>query len=85
MYYGRGDSTTNLDASVQKDFHIGERWKVQYRFDAFNATNRNQFALPSLGPTSPLFGNEHSHTAVEHTALISAGVASGVLECFRKG
>lgn len=56
QYYGRGDSTTNLDAAVHKDFHVTEGLKIQYRFEAFNATNRNQFALPTLGPTSTAFG-----------------------------
>jgi hypothetical protein len=56
QYYGRGDSTINLDAAVHKEFHVTEKLKIQYRFEAFNATNRNQFALPSLGPTSTAFG-----------------------------
>lgn len=56
MYYGRGDSTTNLDMSVQKDFHFGDRVQMQYRFEAYNLTNRNQFALPNMSPTSTSFG-----------------------------
>jgi hypothetical protein len=56
QYYGRGDSTTNLDMSVQKEFHFWERVRMQYRFEAYNLTNRNQFALPNMSPTSTAFG-----------------------------
>lgn len=56
QFYGRGDSTNNLDLSMLKDFHVKDKLKIQYRFEAFNLTNRNEFAPPTLGPTSALFG-----------------------------
>lgn len=56
QYYGRGDSMTNLDMSAQKEFHFWERVRMQYRFEAYNLINRNQFALPNMSPTSTSFG-----------------------------
>jgi hypothetical protein len=51
----RSDATNNADISMLKNFHILERVKLQYRFEAFNALNRPQFAAASLSATSKAF------------------------------
>jgi Carboxypeptidase regulatory-like domain len=56
LFYARQDPTNNLDASVLKDFHIGERFLIQYRFEAFNSLNHAAFGAPNLSPTSATFG-----------------------------
>lgn len=55
-FFMRSDVQNNADLSVAKNFTITERAKLQYRFEAFNAFNRVQFAAPNTGPTSSKFG-----------------------------
>jgi hypothetical protein len=51
-FYGRQDRTNNLDFSVIKAFHFGERVRLQYRFEAFNLLNHTQYGAPSVAPTA---------------------------------
>lgn len=51
----RSDATNNADISMLKNFAIHESVRLQYRFEAFNALNRPQFAAPNLSPTSKAF------------------------------
>jgi len=64
QFYGRQDATNNLDASVLKDFHAGERFKIQYRFEAFNVLNHASFGAPNVSPTSAAFGTITSVSSV---------------------
>jgi uncharacterized protein YfiM (DUF2279 family) len=41
-----------LQASVSKEFAVTERWRMELRANAFNATNRLNRADPDLGVTS---------------------------------
>ncbi len=53
----RSEGANNADLSMLKNFRIGERVKLQYRFEAFNALNRTQFASPNVtNVTSSTFG-----------------------------
>ena len=52
----RSDATNNADISMIKNFPLLDKVKLQYRFEAFNALNRPQFAAPSLSATSKAFG-----------------------------
>jgi hypothetical protein len=52
----RADGVKNLDASILKNFNIGERKYLQLRFESFNTTNRVAFAAPNLTATSAAFG-----------------------------
>lgn len=67
QYYGRQDATNNLDASILKDFHISERVRVQYRFEAFNVLNHTSFGPPNLSPTSKVFGTINSTSSTPRT------------------
>lgn len=51
----RSDATNNADISLLKNFTLREGVKLQYRFEAFNALNRPQFAAANLSPTSKAF------------------------------
>lgn len=56
LYFFRADFTNNLDASVIKNFSVGERVRIEYRFEAFNVLNHVQFGNPIVSPTSLTFG-----------------------------
>jgi hypothetical protein len=57
----RSDPTNNFDFSIQKDFLIWERVKLQPRVDAFNALNHAQMypvsnTSSNMSPTGTNFG-----------------------------
>jgi hypothetical protein len=54
----RRDPTKNLDVSMLKKFVFTESGKtyLQFRFEAFNVTNRVTFGAPQVAPTNALFG-----------------------------
>lgn len=52
-----GPGTFNLDCGVMKFFQFGERFRLQFRAEAYNVTNTPQFDNPDIGaPTDPRFG-----------------------------
>jgi hypothetical protein len=52
----RGDYMNQLDLSLQRQFGLGPRMKLQMRLDAINALNNVQWDLPDTNPTSSNFG-----------------------------
>jgi len=46
----------NLDGTVSKTFPIRERYKLEFRFEAYNLTNSLMWANPTMSVSSPLFG-----------------------------
>lgn len=48
----RGPGTTNLDASIFRDFTITERFKLQFRAEAFNVSNTPAFNNPGATVSS---------------------------------
>jgi hypothetical protein len=42
----RGPGIVNLDISLDKEFSVFERVKLQFRAEAFNSLNHPQFGLP---------------------------------------
>jgi hypothetical protein len=46
----------NLDATVSKIFPIGERYKLEFRLEAYNATNSLMWANPNMTVGNALFG-----------------------------
>ena len=52
----RGPDYRNLDASLFKEFGFAERYKLQTRFELFNATNTPHFGNPDGIFTDGTFG-----------------------------
>src|SRR5690242_13500858 len=53
----RGPRFSNTDLAVSKDFPLyREKYKLQFRAEAFNVFNHPNFALPNTGITSSNFG-----------------------------
>jgi hypothetical protein len=51
-----GPGYGSLDASLDKSFAIGEKTKIQFRTEAFNATNHVNLIPPVFDMNSPAFG-----------------------------
>jgi hypothetical protein len=51
----RGPGSTNIDLGVFRDFKITERWKVQIRGEALNATNTPHFSNPGANVSNLQF------------------------------
>jgi hypothetical protein len=51
-----GPNFINLDATLQKDFHITERVRAQLKMTAYNATNRLNYGPPTVDFNAPDFG-----------------------------
>jgi len=52
----RRDMTKQLDLTLSKSFKFAERRYIQFRLEAFNATNRVTFGGPQTNPTNSAFG-----------------------------
>jgi len=52
----RRDMTKQLDLTLSKSFRFAERRYIQFRLEAFNATNRVTFGGPQTNPTNSAFG-----------------------------
>ena len=52
----RRDMVKQLDTTLSKAFKITERKYIQFRFEAFNITNRVTFGGPQTNPTNSAFG-----------------------------
>lgn len=52
----RGFGTINEDFTLQKNFRIRERFRWQFRAEAFNALNRSKLGGPNTNVTNALFG-----------------------------
>jgi hypothetical protein len=56
---GQGPGVRNVDFSLFKNFHITERWQLQFRAEGVNLFNHPQFSLPdaSLADSKAYGGN----------------------------
>jgi len=52
----RSSRVNNVDAVISKNFIIRERFRLQYRFETYNAFNHVRFGAPNADPTSSNFG-----------------------------
>ena len=59
----RADGLNRIDANIQRDFRLSERFTLQLRMDALNAANRSQFEAPNRDPISTNFGRVTNNTS----------------------
>jgi hypothetical protein len=67
----RSDATNNMDFGLQKTFPILEKVRLQFRAEAFNAFNHNQFSAPTTNITSPTFGQITSSRSTPRNIQLS--------------
>ena len=68
----RSNWNRNLDLSVFRQFPITERFRVEFRFEAFNITNTPVWAVPVSSLEAPNFGQ------VTHTANVARQLQFGL-------
>lgn len=54
---GRGPGLANFNLSIFKNFSIGERWKIQFRAEAYNVFNHANFSDVNTAPKFDQYGN----------------------------
>jgi hypothetical protein len=64
----RGPGTVNLDLGLFREFRLSERFRLQFRAEAFNATNTPHFNNPGANASSP------SRDAAGNILLDASGV-----------
>jgi hypothetical protein len=52
----RADGINNFDLSLFKNFRLNERFRLQFRFESYNALNHVQFDNPNTTPSNTAFG-----------------------------
>jgi hypothetical protein len=69
----RGPGVANVDFGLFRQFSITERWKLQFRAEAFNATNTPHFNNPATNVSNAIFGSNGSITRTNgYTEITSA-------------
>ena len=68
----RGPGIFNTDLSLSRIFPIKERFRLEFRFEMFNATNTPVWAIPVSSLEAPNFG------AVTHTANVPRQLQFGL-------
>jgi hypothetical protein len=65
MYPGlTGPGSFDIDATLSKSFRINERFRLELRLEAYNATNTIMWSNPNVDVTSSLFGRVTSQANV---------------------
>jgi len=70
----RGPGLFNLDASIFRNFRLTERFTLQFRTEAFGATNTPQFGQPGATVSSATRNADNSIRALNgYGEITSAG------------
>ena len=59
---GRRKGVANVDLGVFRQFSISERWKLQFRAEAFNSLNTPHFNNPGTNVSNAVFGGNGTIT-----------------------
>ncbi len=55
-----GNGINNIDLSLHKTIRLRERWRLEFRWESFNAFNHANFSSPVRQPDNPRFGSTFS-------------------------
>jgi hypothetical protein len=65
----RADKTSQINANLQREFALKERYKLLARLDVLNVMNRSQFDVPSTDPLNTNFGKVTAQTTAQNRFL----------------
>lgn len=69
-----GDGLVNLDFSLFKNFTVGEKYKMQFRTEAFNLTNTPTFEIPGTTFGTPTFGVVSAQAFTPKPRIVQLGL-----------
>src|SRR5207302_631799 len=65
----RGDKTSQINANLQREFKVKERYSLLARLDVLNVMNRSQFDVPNTDPLNTNFGKITAQTTAQNRFL----------------
>jgi hypothetical protein len=65
----RADKTSQINANLQREFVLKERYRMLARIDVLNVMNRSQFDVPSTDPLNTNFGKVTAQTTAQNRFL----------------
>jgi outer membrane receptor protein involved in Fe transport len=74
----RSDWYKNLDLSLFRQFPFTERFRLEFRFEAFNVTNTPVWAIPITSLDAPVINNKPTFGTVTHTANVPRQLQFGL-------
>jgi hypothetical protein len=77
-----GFGMSQADVAIRREFRLGDRRAVQFRLEAFNATNTPNFADPVKALSSALFGQS---TSMLNLMLGTGSPGSGLAPLLQTG
>jgi outer membrane receptor protein involved in Fe transport len=73
----RGPGAFNLDAGLFREFAVSDRWRVQFRGEALNATNTPHFANPGANVSNMVLNNDGSIRSLGGYTVITSTTGVG--------
>ena len=70
-----GPGAVNVDFALVREFSIREKWHLQFRADAFNATNTPHFSNPSANVSNLVLGSGGSISSLGGYTTITSTTA----------
>jgi hypothetical protein len=69
-----GDGLFNLDFSLFKNFYFREKYKFEFRAEAFNLTNTPTFEIPNSVYSTPTFGQVTATAFTPKPRIVQFGI-----------
>jgi len=69
-----GDGLFNLDFSLFKNFYVREKYKFEFRAEAFNLTNTPTFEVPNSVYSTPTFGQVTATAFTPKPRIVQFGI-----------
>ena len=73
----RGPGAFNFDAGLFREFAVSDRWRVQFRGEALNATNTPHFANPGANVSNLVLNNDGSIRSLGGYTVITSTTGVG--------
>src|SRR5205085_7438167 len=73
----RGPGACNLDAGIFREFAVSDRWRLQFRGEAMNATNTPHFANPGANVSNLVLNSDGTIRSLGGYTVITSTTGVG--------